>query len=174
MNDIKVLVNENELQMRIRELAKIIEKDYENKKLTIICVLKGSVYFTADLTKYISNELELEFIRVSSYFGTNSRGVVELKQDLDSSIENKDVIIIEDIIDTGRTLYYLKEHLLQRNPNSLKICTLLDKKDRRVMEINADYVAFNIPDKFVVGYGLDIDEKYRNLPYIGYIEENLN
>ena len=114
--------------------------------------------------------MELEFIRVSSYSGTESSGKIELKQDLDSDIKNKDVIIIEDIIDTGRTLFYLKEHLLKRNPNSLKICTLLDKKEKRVMDIEADYVAFDIPDKFVVGYGLDIDERYRNLPYIGYIE----
>ena len=171
MNDIKVLISENELQNRIKELAKEIEKDYKNKKLTIICVLKGSVYFTTDLTKYISNEVELEFIRVSSYgSGTVSSGNIKLKYDLDSSIEGKDVIVIEDIIDTGRTLYYLKEHLLERNPNSLKICTLLDKKERRVVEMNADYVAFDVPDKFVVGYGLDMDEKYRNLPYIGYIK----
>ena len=171
MNDIKVLISENELQNRIKELAKEIEKDYKNKKLTIICVLKGSVYFTTDLTKYISNEVELEFIRVSSYgSGTVSSGNIKLKYVLDSSIEGKDVIVIEDIVDTCRTLYYLKEHLLERNPNSLKICTLLDKKERRVVEMNADYVAFDVPDKFVVGYGLDMDEKYRNLPYIGYVE----
>lgn len=170
MNSIKELISEKELNTRIKELALKIEEDYENKQIVVICVLKGSVYFTSDLTKYIKNEMELEFIRVSSYFGTESSGKIELKQDLDSDIKNKDVIIIEDIIDTGRTLFYLKEHLLKRNPNSLKICTLLDKKEKRVMNIEADYVAFDIPDKFVVGYGLDIDEKYRNLPYIGYIE----
>lgn len=170
MDNIKVLINENELQSRIKEIARLIENDYKDKELTIICVLKGSVYFTADLTKYINNKLELEFLRVSSYVGTSSSGNIELKQDLDSSIENKDVILIEDIIDTGRTLYYLKERLLKRKPNSLKICTLLDKKEKRVMDIEADYVAFDVPDKFVVGYGLDIDEKYRNLPYIGYLE----
>lgn len=170
MNSIKELISEKELNTRIKELALKIEEDYENKQIVVICVLKGSVYFTSDLTKYIKNEMELEFIRVSSYSGTESSGKIELKQDLDSDIKNKDVIIIEDIIDTGRTLFYLKEHLLKRNPNSLKICTLLDKKEKRVMNIEADYVAFDIPDKFVVGYGLDIDEKYRNLPYIGYIE----
>lgn len=170
MDNIKVLISENELQSRIKEVAKLIENDYKNKELTVICVLKGSVYFTSDLTKYIKNKLELEFIRVSSYVGTASSGNIELKQDLDFSIENKDVILIEDIIDTGRTLYYLKEHLLKRKPNSLKICTLLDKKEKRVVDIEADYVTFDVPDKFVVGYGLDIDEKYRNLPYIGYIE----
>ena len=170
MNSIKELISEKELNTRIKELALKIEEDYENKQIVVICDLKGSVYFTSDLTKYIKNEMELEFIRVSSYFGTESSGKIELKQDLDSDIKNKDVIIIEDIIDTGRTLFYLKEHLLKRNPNSLKICTLLDKKEKRVMNIEADYVAFDIPDKFVVGYGLDIDEKYRNLPYIGYIE----
>lgn len=170
MDNIKVLISENELQKRVKEVAKLIEEDYQDKELTIICVLKGSVYFTSDLTKNMKNKLELEFIRVSSYSGTTSSGNIVLKQDLDSSIENKDVIIIEDIIDTGRTLYYLKEHLLKRNPNSLKICTLLDKKEKRVMDIEADYVAFDVPDKFVVGYGLDIDEKYRNLPYIGYLD----
>ncbi len=170
MNSIKELISEKELNTRIRELALKIDEDYKNKQLVVICVLKGSVYFTSDLTKHIKNEMELEFIRVSSYSGTESSGKIELKQDLDSDIKNKDVIIIEDIIDTGRTLFYLKEHLLKRNPNSLKICTLLDKKEKRVMDIEADYVAFDIPDKFVVGYGLDIDERYRNLPYIGYIE----
>ena len=170
MNSIKELISEKELNTRIRELALKIDEDYKNKQLVVICVLKGSVYFTSDLTKHIKSEMELEFIRVSSYSGTESSGKIELKQDLDSDIKNKDVIIIEDIIDTGRTLFYLKEHLLKRNPNSLKICTLLDKKEKRVMDIEADYVAFDIPDKFVVGYGLDIDERYRNLPYIGYIE----
>ena len=171
MSNIKVLINEEELNLRIKELASLISKDYDNKMLTIICILKGSIYFTTELTKNIENDLELEFIRVSSYgANTVSSGKIELKIDLDSNIEGKDIIIIEDIIDTGRTLYYLKEHLLKKNPNSLKICTLLDKKERRVMDIEADYVAFDVPDKFVVGYGLDIDEKYRNLPYIGYIE----
>lgn len=171
MNEIKVLISEEEIQKRVKELAKEIENDYLNKKLTIICILKGSTYFTTDLTKNINNDLELEFMRVSSYgSSTISSGTIDLKLDLDSSIKGKDVIIVEDIIDTGRTLFYLKEHLLKQEPNSLKICTLLDKKERRVKEIEADYVAFNVPDKFVLGYGLDVDEKYRNLPYIGYYE----
>ena len=171
MNEIKVLISEEEIQKRVKELAKEIENDYLNKKLTIICILKGSTYFTTDLTKNINNDLELEFMRVSSYgSSTISSGTIDLKLDLDSSVKGKDVIIVEDIIDTGRTLFYLKEHLLKQEPISLKICTLLDKKERRVKEIEADYVAFNVPDKFVLGYGLDVDEKYRNLPYIGYYE----
>lgn len=171
MEEIKVLIDEKTLEEKIEQLAEQIMKDYEGKKITFVCILKGSVYFTTALSKKIKNDVELEFIRVSSYgASTVSSGKIDLKVDLDSSVEGKDVIIIEDIIDTGRTLAYLKEHLKSKNPNSVKICTLLDKKERRVCDIDADYVAFQIPDKFVVGYGLDVDEKYRNLPYIGYFE----
>lgn len=171
MEEIKVLIDEKTLEEKIEQLAEQIMKDYEGKKITFVCILKGSVYFTTELSKKIKNDVELEFIRVSSYgASTVSSGKIDLKVDLDSSVEGKDVIIIEDIIDTGRTLAYLKEHLKSKNPNSVKICTLLDKKERRVCDIDADYVAFQIPDKFVVGYGLDVDEKYRNLPYIGYFE----
>ena len=115
-------------------------------------------------------DINFEFIRVSSYHGENSTGIIEMKVDLQGDIKGKDVIIIEDIVDTGRTLSYLKEYLKSKEPKSLKICSLLDKKERRVCKIDADYVGFNIPDKFVIGYGLDVDEKYRNLPYIGYFE----
>ena len=171
MNEIKVLITEEKLQQRIKELAKQIEEDYNGKLITAICILKGSTYFTADLTKRINNDLELEFMRVSSYgSSTESSGKINLKLDLDKNIEGKDILIIEDIIDTGNTLYYLKENLLSRKPNSIKICTLLDKKERREKDIEADYVAFDVPNKFVLGYGLDVDEKYRNLPYIGYYE----
>ena len=123
-----------------------------------------------DLAKYIDGDVRIDFVRVSSYEGEESTGEIKMKQDLTESIQGKDVIIIEDIIDTGRTLKYLKKYLEIKKPNSIKICTLLDKKERRVCDMEADYVGFTIPDKFVVGYGLDYDEKYRNLPYIGYFD----
>lgn len=167
---IKTLISKEELQKRVEEMAKQISKDYEGKDITFICILKGSVFFTVDLAKNIPSNVKLEFIRVSSYHGTESTGKIELKLDLKEDIEGKDIIIIEDIVDTGRTLSYLKEHLKTKKPKSLKICTLLDKKERRVCEIEPEYVGFNIPDKFVLGYGLDVDELYRNLPYIGYID----
>lgn len=170
LGKIKTLISEEELQKRVKELAKQIYEDYNKQNLTFICILKGSVFFTVDLAKNIPSDVKLEFIRVSSYHGTESTGKIELKLDLKEDIEGKDIIIIEDIVDTGRTLTYLKEHLKTKNPKSLKICTLLDKKERRVCEIEPEYVGFNIPDKFVLGYGLDVDESYRNLPYIGYIE----
>lgn len=171
MGDIKILIKEKKLQQEIKKLAKKITKDYKGKELTLICILKGSTFFTVDLAKRIDNNLKIEFIQVSSYGSeTVSSGEIELKLDLKESIEGKDVIIVEDIIDTGRTLSYLIEHLKGRNPSSLKLCTLLDKPDRRKYDVNVDYVGFEIPDKFVVGYGLDCDEHYRNLPYIGYIE----
>lgn len=171
MEDIKVLIEEEKLQERITNLAKKITNDYKGKELILICILKGSTFFTVDLAKKIDNKLKIEFIQVSSYgSATISSGKIELKLDLKESIEGKDVLIVEDIIDTGRTLSYLIEHLEARNPNSLKLCTLLDKPERRKYDINVDYVGFKIPDKFVVGYGLDYDEYYRNLPYIGYIE----
>lgn len=170
ISKINKLISEEELQKRVKEMAKQISEDYKGKDITFICILKGSVFFTVDLAKNIPGNVKLEFIRVSSYHGTESTGKIELKLDLKEDIEGKDVIIIEDIVDTGRTLSYLKEHLKTKKPNSLKICTLLDKKERRVCEIEPEYVGFNIPDKFVLGYGLDVDEVYRNLPYIGYID----
>lgn len=170
IGQIKTLISEAELKKRVEELAKQIHEDYGNKEIVFICILKGSVFFTVDLAKSIPGDVKLEFIRVSSYSGTESTGKIELKLDLKESIEGKDVLIIEDIVDTGRTLSYLKEHLKTKKPNSLKICTLLDKKERRICEIEPEYVGFDIPDKFVLGYGLDVDEKYRNLPYIGYID----
>lgn len=168
----KCLIDEKELQKRITEMGMQITKDYKGKEIILICVLKGSVYFTVDLSKRIENKVKLEFIQVSSYgSGTVSSGNIQMKLDLKESIEGKDVIVIEDIIDTGRTLKFLLEYLKSKNPNSIKLCTLLDKPERRVCKIKVDYVGFKIPDKFVVGYGLDYDEYYRNLPYIGYIEE---
>lgn len=170
MGDLKVLIDEQTLQARIDEMAKQFMEDYKGKEITFICILKGSIFFTVDLAKKIDGDVRVDFMRVSSYQGENSTGEIRMKLDLKDSIQGKDVIIIEDIIDTGRTLSYLKEYLKIKQPNSLKICTLLDKKERRVCEMEADYVGFEIPDKFVVGYGLDYDEKYRNLPYIGYFD----
>lgn len=171
MGELKVLIDENKLQERIQELAETIMKDYEGKDLTFICILKGSALFTVDLAKKIKNNVRFEFIRVSSYGdSTESSGKVTMKLDLQDSIEGRDVIIIEDIIDTGRTLSYLRDYLKDKNPASLKICTLLDKKERRIFDIEPDYTAFNIPDKFVVGYGLDDKENLRNLPYVGYYD----
>ena len=172
MGELKVLIDEKTLQEKIGEIAEKIMEDYKEKDITFICILKGSALFTVDLAKKIENNVQFEFIRVSSYGdSTVSSGKVTMKLDLQDSIEGKDVLIIEDIIDTGRTLSYLKEYLKSKKPKSIKIASLLDKKERRVCEMEADYVGFDIPDKFVLGYGLDVDEKYRNLPYVGYIEE---
>lgn len=159
---------------RVSEIAKQIEKEYQGKEITLICILKGSTFFTVDLAKNINGNVKIEFIQVSSY-GSSTVGSenIELKLDLKESIEGKDVIIVEDIIDTGRTLSYLIEHLKDRKPNSLKLCTLLDKPERRIYDVKVDYTGFEIPDKFVVGYGLDVNELYRNLPYIGYIGEQV-
>lgn len=171
MEKIKTLISKEKLEQRTEEIAKQIEEEYKNKEITLICILKGSVFFTVDLAKKINGNVKLEFIRVSSYIdGTESSGTVEMKLDLQDSIEGKDVIIVEDIIDTGRTLSYLIDYLKTKKPNSVKLCTLLDKPERRIFNVKVDYTGFQIPDKFVVGYGLDFDEKYRNFPYIAYIE----
>lgn len=170
MGELKVLIDEETLQARIKEMAEQLMEEYKGKELTFICILKGSIFFTADLAKKIDGDVRVDFVRVSSYEGENSTGEIRMKLDLKDSIQGKDVIIIEDIIDTGRTLKYLKEYLKIKQPNSLKVCTLLDKKERRVCDMEADYVGFTIPDKFVIGYGMDYDEKYRNLPYIGYFD----
>lgn len=171
MEEIKVLIDEEKLEKRVQEIATQIEEEYKGKELTLICILKGSIFFTVDLAKKINGDVRLEFIRVSSYNeGTESSGEIKMKLDLKDSIQGKDVIVIEDIIDTGRTLSYLIEYLKMKKPNSVKLCALLDKPDRRVVDVKVDYTGFQIPDKFVIGYGLDYDEKYRNLPYVGYIE----
>jgi len=166
----KILIDELTLQERIQQLADEITEDYQGKKLTLICILKGSIYFFTDLSRRIKLDTELEFIRVSSYNGENSTGEITLKLDLDNPITGKDVIVIEDIIDTGRTLSYLLKYLSKQNPNSLKLCTLLDKPERReVKDIKVDYTGFTIPNRFVIGYGLDLDEQYRNIPEIDCI-----
>ena len=168
---IRQLLSEEEVDRRICEIGKQISKDYEGKSVHMICVLKGGVFFTCELAKRLTVPVSLDFMSVSSYGNdTNSSGVVRIVKDLDENIEGKDVLIVEDIIDSGRTLSHLIEILKQRHPNSIRLCTLLDKPARRVKDVKVDYVCFNIPDEFVVGYGLDYAQKYRNLPYIGVVE----
>lgn len=168
---VKVLLSEEEVNARIKEIGAQISKDYAGKEVHLICVLKGGSFFMCELAKRISVPVSIDFMSVSSYgSGTSSSGIVKIIKDLDDSIEGKDVIIVEDIIDSGRTLSNLLELLAKRKPNSMRLCTLLDKPDRRVVEVNVDYTGFTIPDEFVVGYGLDYDQRYRNLPYIGVVE----
>lgn len=168
---IRTLLTEEEVNKRIQELGEAISRDYEGKQVHLICVLKGGVFFTCELAKRITVPVSLDFMSVSSYGDdTKSSGVVRIVKDLDESIENKDVIVVEDIVDSGRTLSYLLENLKSRKPKSLRLCTLLDKPDRRVVKVNVTYTGFEIPDEFVVGYGLDYAQKYRNLPYIGIVE----
>lgn len=168
---IEVMLPEENVDARIRELGEEISRDYAGKSVHLICILKGSVYFTCELAKRISVPVTMDFMQCSSYGAdTKSSGVVKIVKDLDESIMDRDVIIIEDIIDSGRTLSHLKALLEQRKPASLRICTLLDKPSRRVVDVDVDYSGFQIEDKFVVGYGLDYDQQYRNLPYIGVVE----
>lgn len=168
---IRVLVSEDRVDEKVKELGAQISEDYAGKELHLICVLKGGIFFTCELAKRITIPLTLDFMSVSSYGdGTVSSGRVKIVKDLDDAIEGKDVLIVEDIIDSGRTLSFLIDMLNSRKPASIKLCTLLDKPERRVTDVKVDYVGFNIPDEFVVGYGLDYIQKYRNLPYIGVIE----
>ena len=168
---VKVMIPEEQVEERIKKLGEQISKDYAGKQNHLICLLKGGEFFMCELAKRISVPVSMDFMSVSSYGdGTSSSGVVKIAKDLDETLEGKDVLVVEDIIDSGRTLYYLLEILKKRNPNSMHLCTLLDKPDRRVRDVNVDYVGFEIPDEFVVGYGLDYAQKYRNLPYIGIVE----
>lgn len=168
---IEVLLKEDAVDARIKELAEQISKDYEGKSIHLICILKGSVFFCCELAKRITVPVSLDFMSVSSYGSdTKSSGVVRIIKDLDESIKDKDVIVIEDIVDSGNTLSYLLEMLGDRKPASLKLCTLLDKPERRRKPVHVHYTGFQIPDEFVVGYGLDYDQKYRNLPYVGVVK----
>ena len=169
---IRVLLPEEDVNKRISEVAEQISKDYEGKQIHLICILKGGVFFTCELAKRITVPVTMDFMSVSSYGDdTKSSGVVRIVKDLDESLADKEVLIVEDIIDSGRTLAYLIEILKQRNPESIHLCTLLDKPERRVKkQVKVDYTCFTIPDEFVVGYGLDYAQKYRNLPYIGVVE----
>jgi hypoxanthine phosphoribosyltransferase len=167
---VEVLISEEDVNKRIREIGEAISKDYAGKSVHLVCVLKGGSFFMCELAKRIDINVSLDFMSVSSYgAGTKSSGVVRIVKDLDEPLEGKDVIVVEDIIDSGRTLSYLMALLKDRHPASLKLCTLLDKPDRRVVDVDVDYTGFKVPDVFVVGYGLDYDQVYRNLPYIGKV-----
>lgn len=168
---INVLFSEEEVDARIRQMGEQISRDYAGREVHLICVLKGGSFFMCELAKRITVPVFLDFMSVSSYGSeTKSSGVVKIVKDLDAPLKGKDVIVVEDIVDTGHTLSYLLEMLKGREPASLKLCTLLDKPDRREVDVPVDYTGFVIPDKFIVGYGLDYDQKYRNLPYIGTVE----
>jgi hypoxanthine phosphoribosyltransferase len=165
------MLSEEEVDQKIKEIGERISKDYAGKQVHLVCVLKGGSFFLCELAKRISIPVSLDFMSVSSYGGeTTSTGVVKIVKDLDESLEGKEVIVVEDIVDSGRTLNYLMGMLKKRGPKSIALCTLLDKPSRRVIEVSVDYTGFEIPDEFVVGYGLDYDQKYRNLPYIGVVE----
>ena len=166
---IKTLLTREEVEKRIKKLAKEIEKDYCGKDLLVIGLLKGSIMFMSDLIKEMDLPVMIDFMSVSSYSGTTSTGVINVLKDTDISVKDKDVLIVEDIIDTGLTLSHVKKLLEDRGTKSLKICTLLDKPSRRTVEMKGDYVGFEIPDEFVVGYGLDYDQHHRNLPYVGIV-----
>ncbi|OON93844.1 MAG: hypoxanthine phosphoribosyltransferase [Candidatus Epulonipiscioides saccharophilum] len=169
---IETLISEEEITRRIKEIGQQISNDYKGKEILLLCVLKGGVMFMTELSKHISIPLKMDFMSVSSYGNeVVSTGVVKILKDLDEPINDKHIIIVEDIIDSGQTLSYLKQLLEGRDPKSIKICTLLDKPQTRKVEVNIDYVGFCIPDEFVVGYGLDYQQKYRNLPYIAKVRK---
>ena len=171
---VKILLSEEEVNKRISEIGEQISKDYAGKQVHLVCVLKGGAFFMCELAKRITVPVSMDFMSVSSYGGdTKSSGVVKIVKDLDDPLKDKDVIVVEDIVDSGRTLSYLLELLGQRGPKSLRLCTLLDKPDRRVVDVKVDYTGFEIPDEFVVGYGLDYAEYYRNLPYIGILDPSV-
>lgn len=169
-DQINVLISKEDVEKKIKELGEQISRDYDGKEVHLICILKGGVFFACELAKWITIPVSLDFMQVSSYENaTKSSGIVRIKKDLDDSMEDKDVIIVEDIIDSGRTLHYLIPVLEQRGPKSIKLCALLNKPERREKEVTIDYLGFEIPNEFVVGYGLDYAQKYRNLPYIGVV-----
>jgi hypoxanthine phosphoribosyltransferase len=175
IGDIKeILFNEADISRRVRELGQKITEDYQGKTPVMVGILKGGVPFLADLIRVIDLPLEYDLMAVSSYgASTKSSGVVKILKDMDISIEGRDIVIVEDIVDTGLTLHYLLENLKSRRPNSLKVCTILDKPSQRKVQIQPDYNGFEIPNVFVVGYGLDYAEKYRNLPFIGILKEEI-
>ena len=173
MERIRIMLTEEEVDKRIKDIGEQISKDYAGKKIHLICVLKGGVFFMCELAKRISVPVSMDFMSISSYGNsTESSGIIKIIKDLDESITGEEVLVVEDIVDSGRTLNYLLEMLKDRKPASLRLCTLLDKPERRVVEVNVDYTGFQIPDEFVVGYGLDYAQKYRNLPYIGVVEQD--
>ena len=167
---VNVLLSEEEVDAKIKAIGEQISKDYAGKQVHLVCVLKGGSFFMCELAKRITVPVSLDFMSVSSYGSeTKSSGVVKIVKDLDEPIKGKNVLVVEDIVDSGRTLSYLMEMLKDRGPESLRLCTLLDKPERRVVDVHVDYTGFQIPDEFVVGYGLDYDQHYRNLPYVGVI-----
>ena len=167
---INVMLSEEEINSRIAELGEQISRDYEGKEIFLICILKGASFFACELAKRITVPVNIDFMKVSSYGGgTVSSGQVSIKMDVSESIAGKEVLIVEDIIDSGNTLNLLPKILMERGPKSIRLCALLDKPDRREVDVKMDYVGFRIPEKFVVGYGLDYDQRYRNLPYIGEV-----
>ncbi len=169
LDKIQILFTEEQIRSRVDELAHQVSSDYKNHELVLVAVLRGSIFFTTDLARRIALPLAMDFLSISSY-GEGSEGVVRITKDLEQNIAGKDVLLVEDIVDTGFTLKYLLRTLLSRNPNSLEACSLLDRKARRIIDIDLKYVGFEIPDRFVVGYGLDYKQQFRNLPYIGVIQ----
>jgi len=168
---VEVMLSEEKVDERIEQIGRQISQDYAGKQVHLVCVLKGGSFFMCELAKRITVPVSLDFMSVSSYGNsTKSSGIVKIVKDLDEPLKDKHVIIVEDIVDSGRTLSYLMEMLRSRGPASLKLCTLLDKPERRVVDVTVDYTGFEIPDEFVVGYGLDYDQRYRNLPYIGIVK----
>src|SRR6201988_3017818 len=168
----EILVAAEDLALRVRELAEQISRDYEGRDLVLICVLKGAVFFLADLMRHLTVQCEVDFMAVASYgSATRSSGVVRILKDLDAVIEGRDVLIVEDIVDSGLTLQYLWRNLAGRNPRSLEVCALLIKPDRQKVDLRTKYVGFEIPNRFAIGYGLDFDERYRNLPYVAALKE---
>ncbi len=167
----KVLISQEEIQKRLYELAEQLDKDYEGKEITVICVMRGAAFFTVDLTLKMKTKMKYEFLTISSYEGMESTGKITLRNGLRESIEGQDVLILEDIVDTGRSMTYLLKYLREQNPKSIKVCTFADKVSRREFQVPIDYIGFEVPDKYIVGYGFDIDNCYRNLPYVAYVEE---
>ncbi|MBI5202769.1 MAG: hypoxanthine phosphoribosyltransferase [Elusimicrobia bacterium] len=166
----RALLTEDQIRERIRELGAQISRDYAGRNLTLVCILKGSVIFMSDLMRELTLPCTVDFMRLSSYAGKESTGVVRVMLDLGETAEGRDILVVEDIIDTGLTLSYLMQNLKTRNPRSLEICAFLDKPECRKVQVRAKYVGFQIPNEFVVGYGLDYNEEYRNLPYVGILK----
>lgn len=171
MDNLKILYTQDEIDARETEIAKMLDEEYKGKEIVAVCILNGAVFFAVDIMKKMETVLVFDTLQVSSYVGMESTGNVILKKDIEADVKGKEVLILEDIIDTGKTLKYVKDHIMSKGPNSVKICTLVDKKYRREENIESDYNCFTIDNKFVVGYGFDIDGVGRNIPYIGYIEQ---
>ena len=169
----KILIDEEEIAQICKRLGEEISRDYAGKKLLLVSVLKGAVVFMADIMRNVTCDCEIDFLAVSSYSGSKTTGVVRFKKDMDVDPDGRDILIVEDILDSGITLSYLKEVLLQRNAASVKVCTFLDKPANRKADIQADYVGKVVPDEFIIGYGLDYNEKYRNLPYVGILKREV-